>query len=113
MARKGSTLSKTMLQGIVQTAFVGSPGDLTRHYPESVRDEAARVFRALADELMPVKPATWFVNLWTKTVGGVVLHHFSRPYATEVLAARGSAIAPDTGWTFHSTLPMSSSVKED
>jgi hypothetical protein len=113
MTRKRSTLSKTMLQGIVQTAMVGSEGSLERTYPGSVREEAARYFRFIADQLMPTKPETWFVNLWTKTVGGVVLHHFSRPYATEVLAARGSAIAPDAGWTFHSTLPMSSSVKED
>lgn len=50
--KKGSTLSKTMLQAIVQTDHVGSADALTT-YPESVRDEAARYFRTLADRLAP------------------------------------------------------------
>lgn len=53
---KRTSLSKTMLQGIVQTHMVAPAGEIQRVYPESVRQEAARYFRELANELCPLTP---------------------------------------------------------
>lgn len=62
MTRRGSTLSKTMLQAIVQADHVASPETVRQTYSESVREEAARYFRALASMLTateghPVPPS--------------------------------------------------------
>ena len=76
---------------------------------EELAGEGLSAIAPSTPELSVPLPGTAFVNMWTRPAVGQAgaRYHLSLPYATPEDAAAGKKVAPDAGWVWVATLPIS------